>query len=71
MINEISCGQNHSLFLTNQGEILGLGDNRLGQLSTPKTVKFTSIMPITMPNVSKFKGISCCSQHSFVLSENN
>jgi alpha-tubulin suppressor-like RCC1 family protein len=37
IIDDVVCGTNHCLAISNEGEIFGWGDNRLGQIGNGKS----------------------------------
>jgi alpha-tubulin suppressor-like RCC1 family protein len=68
-INAIKCGVNHSLALTQSGEVYGWGCNEFGQIGCgDNNVK---VMPtkVTGLNENKIKMISCGENHSLALTE--
>jgi hypothetical protein len=63
----ISCGEEHSLALTESGRVFGWGDNIVGQLGVD--VKWHSSEPIIIElNDLKIQKISCGLNHSLLLS---
>ena len=70
IINEISCGTYHSLFLTDNGSVYGCGYNAQGQLGlgsgyyshdkhiTPEKITYFSIADITITKISAGKHFS-------------
>jgi RCC1 and BTB domain-containing protein len=69
IVKSISCGWNHSLLLTIDGNIYAFGDNKFGQLGNGNTTeqlnpvkingsqKFKEIAAISWPNISVSKGV--------------
>lgn len=55
---QVSCGQNHSLALSNTGKIFVWGDNKFGQLGLDPTVQRFVYKPQELPlsNVQDMKG---------------
>jgi hypothetical protein len=53
---KISCGQRHSLLLSNDGEIYAFGDNRFGQIGSG--AKEMQIKPIKLTHYKKFTDIA-------------
>ncbi|KNC97488.1 uncharacterized protein SPPG_07403 [Spizellomyces punctatus DAOM BR117] len=80
--SDISCGQHHSILLTRDGRLLGLGRNRHAQLGhSPDTMPETRIpIPISLPADSlpielfcgwSFTGIRCRSGRVFIWGRND
>lgn len=66
-IVQVSCGDNHSLFLTDTGEVYGCGDNKRGQLGIE-----TQHQTITEPQkiFESIKKIGCGQNFSVLLDTN-
>ena len=76
IIMDIKCGQYHSIFLTNDGQIYGCGGNEHGQLGLGKKKKSNHIKLIDkgylMNNKNcKITKIECCSSTTFALDGEN
>ena len=71
-IKEIACGKYHSLFLSENGEVYGIGVNRFGQLGHSNFTLFNSgeLIKIEFPGKdTKITQIKCGDNHNLMLSE--
>lgn len=71
-IINIANGQNHTIFLTNVGELYGFGEGQRGQLGQgyhPKITKITKLKLLSNINC-KIIEISCGLEHTLLLSSN-
>ena len=66
---QIECGSAHSLFLTLNGYVYGVGSNSVGQLSHAINYNNDRIIPIH--EVNNITQIGCTFETSFVLNKNN
>ena len=69
-LKQIKCGANHSLFLTENGNVYGCGKNESGQLTSNYTSKSNNIIQCII-NSNDIKYIVCCREASYVLDSNN
>ena len=72
IIIEISCGINHTIVLTNHGEVYGWGDNRFGQIGNRKSGEDECEAHsyfINEFNGEKVISISCGGWHSLALTQ--
>ncbi|KAL4481897.1 hypothetical protein ABPG74_007986 [Tetrahymena malaccensis] len=65
-LKSVSCGDNHTLFLTDQGEVFACGNNSFGQLGTGQEVK--SSLYLTKIRIKQQQQISSNFQNSRVIS---
>ena len=66
---QICCGNYHSLFLTNNGNIFGCGTNSYGQLSNEFNESEIGLQNIL--NNNNIIVIKCCTTSSYILSNDN
>jgi alpha-tubulin suppressor-like RCC1 family protein/thiamine kinase-like enzyme len=67
---ETSCGCNHTLLLTSNGEVYAWGWNKNGEIGIGSDVEFqTEVVKLNAFNEQRIRAISCGSQHSLVLTE--
>ena len=71
-VNEVACGDMHTLLLTLQGEIFSMGDNSRGQLGTGIASMTGNCLPTFLDNISATKMIKIrAGQFSAALSIND
>ena len=69
--HQICCGQSHSLILTTEGDVYGLGNNSHGQLGFPVQRHPVVSQPLkaTIQGGPKIAQIACSSSHTLLLTE--
>lgn len=65
-ITQISCGRDHSLFLTSQNDVYGCGFNSYSQLGIKDGTEYLSPVKLPITNIIK---IECGKNHSFFVSK--
>jgi RCC1 and BTB domain-containing protein len=68
-ISVIKCGANHSLALTQSGEVYAWGWNHCGQIGLGDNNKYFKPTKVNVLNENKIKMISCGGCHSLALTE--
>jgi alpha-tubulin suppressor-like RCC1 family protein len=71
-IRDVACGKYHSLFLSENGEVYGIGINRFGQLGQSNLTLFNSgdLIKIEFPDKNtKIIDIKCGDNHNLFLSD--
>ena len=67
-IMDITCGRNHSLALTSNGDVYGWGDNECGQVGCGSGARIITL-PTRIEIFLKIKSISCGDYHSLALTQ--
>eukprot|EP00164_Ancoracysta_twista_P002116 GFYU01002793.1.p1 GENE.GFYU01002793.1~~GFYU01002793.1.p1 ORF type:complete len:1257 (-),score=313.60 GFYU01002793.1:78-3848(-) len=68
---DVACGLEHTVILSETGDVFTLGNNAEGQLGVPTDSRKTSFAPLLLPNVVGAKTISAGERHSACLTWNN
>ena len=70
IMNEISCGSQHTIMLTTDGMVYGWGDNSYGQIGCGKEWGEKIIVITELKTLMKIKAIHCSYLKSFALTDN-
>ena len=65
-ILKVACGENHSVYLTLEGDVWVCGENLHGQLGIGNTQRVVS-PPIRIPKMNSIKSIGCGDSHTVVM----